>query len=264
GLTPGIVITGWAVTQHGGTAYWDKLGIDTQTPQSGGTFTTLSTWVRTQKAGNAVGLPPAIATIVRLDKTKRTAAQQTNLKNYFVENAWAKSQPILGPLRKALAAVEAERNKVDAQVPGTYVFKETAKPIQAYMLKRGEYDQRGDKVDRATPAFLGALPEGAPKNRLGLAHWLLSDTNPLVARVAVNRFWQQFFGAGLVKTSEDFGSQGEPPTHPELLDWLAVEFRESKWDVKHLMRLMVTSAAYRQSAAVTKESLAKDRDNRLL
>src|SRR5262249_4683464 len=137
-------------------------------------------------------------------------------------------------------------------------------PRQAYMLKRGEYDQRGAPVDRAVPAFLHALPEGAPKNRLGLARWVVSADNPLTARVAVNRYWQQVFGAGLVKTSEPVGAQGEPPSPPELLDWLAVEFRESGWNVKRLMKLVVTSSAYRQSARATRDRLEKDPANRLL
>jgi hypothetical protein len=111
---------------------------------------------------------------------------------------------------------------------------------------------------------LPPMPQSAPRNRLGLAQWLVDPSNPLMARVTVNRFWQQLFGVGLVKTAEDFGSQGDPPSHPELLDWLAVEFRESGWDVKKTLRLLVTSATYRQSAAATPEKIERDRDNRLL
>src|SRR5204863_4747451 len=140
---------------------------------------------------------------------------------------------------------------------------------------RGEYDRRKDRVDRRTPGFLPPLPDDAPRDRLGLARWLIAPTNPLTARVAVNRFWQQCFGTGLVKTQEDFGAQGEPPSHPELLDWLAVEFMSptkgpegsgsaTGWDVRTLVRLIVTSATYRQSGAVSKQLLTRDPDNRLL
>ena len=146
----------------------------------------------------------------------------------------------------------------------TLIFREKAgEPKPAFMLKRGEYDQKGEKVGRAVPAFLPPLPPGAPKNRLGLAEWLIGSNHPLTARVAVNRLWQQVFGTGIVKTAEDFGAQGEPPSHPELLDWLAVQFREDGWDVKRFMKRLVISAAYRQGSRVTPESLAKDPDDRL-
>jgi hypothetical protein len=139
------------------------------------------------------------------------------------------------------------------------------------VLNRGEYDQPRDKVERRVPAVLPPLPDGVPANRLGLAQWLTAPSHPLTSRVIVNRIWQQFFGTGIVKTAEDFGSQGEPPTHPELLDWLSSEFMrpqladaEHSWDVKHLVRTIVTSAAYRRDARVTDESLAADPANRLL
>src|SRR5204862_2495113 len=134
----------------------------------------------------------------------------------------------------------------------------------ANILMRGAYDKEGEKVTPAGFSALHAMPVDAPKNRLGLAKWLISPENPLTARVTVNRFWQQFFGTGIVKTAEDFGIQGERPTHPDLLDWLAVEFRESGWDVKALVRLIVTSATYRQSSNMTPEQIERDPENRLL
>src|SRR5205085_248001 len=114
-------------------------------------------------------------------------------------------------------------------------------PRDTFVLVRGDYDKPGQKVTAATPAFLPPLPPGAPAHRLALARWLVAPEHPLTSRVIVNRYWQLFFGTGLVKTAEDFGSQGELPSHPELLDWLAVEFRESGWDVKKLVRLLVSS-----------------------
>jgi hypothetical protein len=131
-------------------------------------------------------------------------------------------------------------------------------------LKRGEYDQPGEEVTRALPAVLPPLPAGAPQNRLGLAQWLTDENHPLTARVAVNRFWQQLMGTGLVKTSNDFGSQGEPPSHPELLDWLARQFITDGWNVKKTMKRMVMSATYRQSSHVTPDLLSRDPENRLL
>jgi hypothetical protein len=141
---------------------------------------------------------------------------------------------------------------------------EEGKPRDTFVLLRGEYDKHGEKVTPGVPSVLPALPKGAPNNRLGLARWLADPSNPLTARVTVNRFWQRYFGAGLVRTPEDFGIQGEAPSHPELLDWLATEFVRSGWDVRAVQRLIVTSATYRQSSRVSPELLRKDPENRLL
>ena len=165
-----------------------------------------------------------------------------------------------------------DANQADAQpsvlVPPTMtptlVTQERAGSASASVLSRGRYDAPGDRVGAAVPASLPQLGKGEPKNRLGLAHWLTSPDQPLTARVVVNRFWSELFGAGIVRTPSDFGRIGDPPSHPELLDWLAVEFRESGWDVKHLFRLMVTSATYRQASDVSSAKLAADPDNRLL
>jgi hypothetical protein len=144
------------------------------------------------------------------------------------------------------------------------VMQEMAKPRDTFVLLRGQYDAHGEKVTPATPAFLPPPPKGAPANRLGLAEWLVSPEHPLTSRVIVNRYWQSAFGTGIVKTVEDFGSQGELPSHPDLLDWLAVEFREKGWDVKSFVRMLVTSATYRQSSSASSELVAKDPENRLL
>jgi hypothetical protein len=136
-------------------------------------------------------------------------------------------------------------------------------PRETFVLVRGEYDKRGEKVSPGVPAAFPPMPAGVPANRLGLARWLVDPASPLTARVAVNRAWQLHFGAGLVRTAEDFGTQGEFPSHPELLDWLAVEFQKD-WDLKRLHKLIVTSATYGQSSRVTKELLARDPETRLL
>ena len=264
-LKPGTDIDGWAFTQYDGTIYWDKAGILTRIPQEGQVFDTLAVWIKAQRAARFVGLPANIKTIVSLKPSARSEAQIKELRAYFIEHAYSKTSAILEPLRAKLEQAEKTRKQLDDQIPTTLVFREkSGEPKSAYVLKRGEYDQRGEKVGRAVPAFLPPLPAGAPTNRLGLAQWLIAPSHPLTARVAVNRFWLQIFGTGIVKTAEDFGAQGEPPSHPELLDWLAVQFREDGWDVKRFIKRLVMSATYRQTSRVTPESLAKDPANRLL
>jgi hypothetical protein len=144
------------------------------------------------------------------------------------------------------------------------VLAERKEPRQSSILVRGVWDKKGDKVECNVPPAIAPWPEGEERTRLGLARWIVSKENPLTARVMVNHLWQLFFGAGLVRTPEDFGLQGERPTHPELLDWLAVEFMDSGWDVKHMAQLIVTSATYRQSSTMTEAALAQDPENRWL
>ena len=163
--------------------------------------------------------------------------------------------------------VEAKRRELEEVrrgFPTVMVMQQMEKPRDTFMLERGQYDVKGEKTVPGVPAALGGLPEGAPGDRRALAAWLTGAEHPLLARVTVNRMWSMFFGRGLVKTVNDFGLQGEYPSHPELLDWLAVDFRESGWDVKRLVRMLVTSHSYRQSAAATPEALEKDPENRLL
>ena len=163
-----------------------------------------------------------------------------------------------------LTALRLEREQLERTFPTVMVMAESAKPKQTHLLLRGAYDKPGELVEPGVPAVLPPLPAGAPANRLTLAQWMVSPENPLVARVAVNRYWQMYFGAGLVKTTEDFGQQGDWPSHPELLDWLATEFVRTGWDVKAMQKLMVTSATYRQSSKATQELMQKDPANRLL
>jgi hypothetical protein len=264
GLKAGTVINGWAFTQHGGTCYWDKGGIHTKAPQEDRPYETLSAWIGAQKALKGTGLPKDLQKVIQLERGRRSEAQNKKLLQYFLEHAYAGTHALVAEVQKQLAEVTREKEALEKQLPTTLVYKERADVRPAYLLKRGEYDRRGDQVERATPSFLPPLPKDAPRNRLGFARWLIDAQHPLAARVAVNRFWQQFFGTGLVKTAEDFGAQGEPPSHPELLDWLAVTFVADGWDVQKTVKRIVTSAAYRQSAQVTKERLAKDPHNRLV
>jgi hypothetical protein len=166
----------------------------------------------------------------------------------------------------ALAALEKDLAAREKAVPRTMVMKELAQPRDTFLLVRGQYDQpdKSRRAHRGVPAALGHLPDGAPDDRRGLAQWLVARENPLVARVAVNRMWETLFGTGLVRTSEDLGMQGEWPSHPELLDWLAVDFVESGWDVKRMWRTLVTSATYRQSSRARPDVAERDPDNRWL
>ena len=163
-----------------------------------------------------------------------------------------------------VTALEEEEAFIKSRGTTTFVASEKTSAPEAYVLQRGEYDKRRDKVSPATPASLPPMPTNAPKNRLGLAQWLLMPENPLPTRVTVNRFWQEVFGNGIVKSSGDFGITGELPTHPELLDWLATEFRRDNWDIKAFFRLMLTSATYRQASTVTIEKKRVDPTNKWL
>ncbi|MBM3796673.1 MAG: DUF1553 domain-containing protein [Acidobacteria bacterium] len=165
---------------------------------------------------------------------------------------------------RSLEALEYERDLLVRTFPTSMVMAENAERRPTHLLLRGAYDKPGEKVEPGVPAVLPPLRAGALNNRLGLAQWLIDPKHPLTARVAVNRIWQLHFGTGLVKTVEDFGQQGEWPSHPELLDWLATEFVRTGWDMKAMHRLIVTSAAYRQSSRATPELLQRDPENRLL
>ena len=192
---------------------------------------------------------------------KRSKEQKERLRDYFLTwdapETYRKTYSELKTLRE-------QRARLDKIVPTTMVMQELEKTRDTFVLGRGDYRNHLDKVTPDVPAALPPLSKELPRNRLGLAKWLTDPTHPLAARVAVNRFWQMYFGTGIVKTAEDFGSQGEAPVHPELLDWLATEFIRTGWDVRSMQRLIVTSSVYRQSSRVTPELIEKDPENRLL
>jgi hypothetical protein len=206
-----------------------------------------------------------LADILKTPSAERTAAQNDQLRRYYlasVDKVWRE-------LTAEITSVSKQKADFEAAFPVTMVMQEMPQPRPAFILKRGQYDQPGEAVSAGVPESLPPLPEGAPANRLGLAQWLVSPAHPLTARVAVNRWWEMFFGTGLVETAEDFGSQGAWPTHPELLDHLAIRFSQGSddskaWDVKELLKQIVLSATYRQSSHVTKELLERDPKNRLL
>ncbi|MGC4006380.1 MAG: DUF1553 domain-containing protein [Pirellulales bacterium] len=173
---------------------------------------------------------------------KRTPKEVDELREW-----WLGRQDTEYPtLTKALEPLLAEEVAVKSRGTIAHVMQEKPSMPQAFILNRGEYDQRKDKVAPQTLAALPAMPEDFPRNRLGFARWLLLPEHPLTTRVTVNRMWQELFGTGIVRTTGDLGLSGEMPSHPELLDWMAIEFREQGWNVKKFYRLMLTSAAYRQ------------------
>ena len=217
--------------------------------------------VLTEEEARLVSLWSTISQATGKPADQLTLPEREALHTYYLNHRDSRYRNLAAKLHR----FAGERRQIRQRGSVTLVMEERpgSKPM-ANILYRGQYDQPREPVEPNVPAALPPLPASYPRNRLGLARWLVEPSNPLMARVTVNRFWQEIFGTGIVKTSEDFGSQGQPPTHPELLDWLAAEFRESGWDVKRLFRLMVTSAAYQQSALANEDKLRIDPDNRLL
>jgi hypothetical protein len=212
------------------------------------------------RASQYAKTPAAILAIVNTSRESRAAAKHEELAKYYLTIA-----PELQPARERLAMLKKQRDEIKPETTVPIYRELPAGQRRATRIQfRGNYLDLGDEVTEGVPAAFPPLPENEPKNRLAIARWLVSEENPLTARVIVNRYWEQIFGIGLVRTSEEFGSQGELPSHPELLDWLATELVAQQWDIKQLLRLLVTSAAYRQSSRVTPELYERDPDNRLL
>ncbi len=235
---------------------------ETATKFEGGQVQDVRVYLRELSTGEARSLPDEqnLRAAFAVAPEKRTPAQKAALLNFYVDNLDAPSIEIAFQIEE----LEDEKTAIQDRATVSHIQEEKPGEAMANILMRGAYDKVGEAVTPAGFSALHAMPADAPKNRLGLAGWLIAPENPLTARVTVNRFWQELFGTGLVKTPEDFGAQGERPSNPELLDWLAVEFRESGWDVKKFFTLMVTSATYRQAATVTPAKLEKDPQNRLL
>ncbi|GMV26563.1 MAG: hypothetical protein AMXMBFR58_25940 [Phycisphaerae bacterium] len=207
-------------------------------------------------AAETVSLPPALAAAI-ISGADRTAEQDSLLWERFRQES-----PALEPARRELADLSARRSQLIAAQ--ALVMRQNDTPRQQHVFVRGSFLSPGDPVDPGTPSFLPPMPEGVAVNRLTFARWLVSPENPLTGRVTVNRLWETLFSRGIVETSEDFGPSGDPPTHPELLDWLATEFVRDGWSIKRILREIVTSATYRQSSRVTPDHLAKDPMNKLM
>jgi hypothetical protein len=221
----------------------------------------------TQTAGTELpGVSTELNSIVKQGPDAVTDPEQRRqVEVYYLQHVCRDTKDGFAPLLAEVVRVKEAQAALENSIPSTFVFRDLPEPRQSFVMIRGAYDKPGEPVEPNVPAVLPPLTKSqpsAPATRLDLAQWLVSENHPLTARVTVNRFWQQFFGAGLVKSSYDFGSQGELPSHPELLDWLAVHFRTNGWDVHDLVRMIITSATFRQDSRVTPEMLARDPANR--
>ena len=243
GLKPGSVLNGVAFVQYGGTAYWDLAGIAT-----------------TRGSSVKHTYTEAVIEAIQVDTFVRTASQREQIAAEY-----RRITPALDGMRNQMADLRKQKADIEAQIPYSLTTVST-QPRTTRVLPRGNWmDDSGDIVEPMIPGFLGDLGvKNRRPTRLDLAKWVVSTDNPLTARAFVNRLWALFFGTGISRVLDDLGAQGEPPAHPELLDWLAVEFMESGWNVKHMVKLIVTSNTYRQSSKSTEVLRERDAYNRLV
>ena len=206
-------------------------------------------------------IPAHLVDLAVVAESERSEEQKKELRLYY--RAHLSPYQALKQIRESLKENETKKSTIENAIATTLVMAERETPRGAYILHRGDYTKRREPVRPNTPDVLPPMPADASPNRMAVANWLIAPQHPLTSRVAINRLWQQIFGTGIVKTAEDFGSQGERPSHPQLLDWLATEFIQTDWDIKWMVRLLVTSATYKQTANVTDQMLDKDPDNRL-
>lgn len=269
GINAGDLLTGFAVTQHGGTVLWDKVGVSGLNDPANDPLQSFQAWYVSVRGKDVAGASGEVAARIKEGAEKLTPEAQTTVLRYYLQSICSSTKSQFASLHDEYKKLMDERKGTEDSQPSTFIYRDMATPRESFVMMRGAYDKPGEKVTAGVPAALPPLKKisnqsdaAAIPNRLDLAQWLVSPDQPLTARVTVNRFWQQFFGVGLVKTSYDFGSQGETPSHPELLDYLASEFRSSSWNVKGMVRLMVTSHTFRQASVVTKEHLDVDPENR--
>jgi hypothetical protein len=262
GLAAGRRIDGWAFTQVGGTVCWDGAGVHTWVHPDPRLARSLEAWEAFAPSDGQ--LAADLRAIAARPRAERSDEEQQRLREHYLRHVHGPSRALFAPLEARAQQNAQARAANEAAQPTTLVMKERAELQPTYVLKRGQYDQRGEALARATPAALPAFGAELPRDRAGLAAWLFDPAHPLTARVQVNRLWQIVFGVGLVRTSEDFGNQGEAPTHRELLDHLALSYIASGWDTRALLRRFALSATYRQSSAASAEELARDPQNRRL
>jgi hypothetical protein len=261
GLAPGAKVNGWAFVQSWGTAYYDRAGVQTLPEEALYRVSQLA-W---ELGNTAKGmLPVPVRDALRVESTKRTEVQKALLRDHYLRFVLGSTRAVFDPLNRKFDEVNQKFKQADDAIASVMVSEEMPKRRPAYVLERGDFQRRGEKVEPDVPAVFPPLLTGVPRDRLALARWLVRADHPLTARVTANRLWAQMFGLGLVKTIGDFGTQGEFPTHPELLDWLAMELVERGWDVKAILRKIALSATYRQSSVFAAKAPEVDPQNRLL
>jgi len=266
-LNGGETVRGLVFGQFGGTVDWDRLMVSGELPPANDPRVSFHAWWTDRKGIDTPGIPGELAGVLKGGPVAELPAPQREaLQKHWLQQVARPTTPAWRLARDRLDLAIAQRVALEESLPGTFIFRDLDKPRDTFIMVRGQYDKPGEKVEPGVPAIFPPLQlddPGQRPRRLDLARWLLRPDQPLTARVAVNRVWQQFFGTGLVQTSADFGLQGEPPSHPELLDWLAVHHRDTGWDIRGLVRLLLTSATFRQEARVLPEVWAKDPGNRL-
>lgn len=295
-LPAGAIVDSFKLDEFGGQCQWDGLAVRGSAPAEDDPRVSLNAWKAYAKGKDIRGVPKIVAEALKVgddepeDDNAASEGQNAGDKEWIEEEFddeslagsegvefqirteylkhIARDAPIeVARLRSDLSRTTVDLARLESSIPGTMIYGELKQPRQAFVMLRGQYDQPGEKVEPATPDCLPPMPdapEGQRRTRLELAQWLVSDKHPLTARVTVNRFWQQVFGTGIVETSDDFGAQGSPPTHPALLDWLSDDFRRNGWDVRRLMKQLVMSSAFQQTAYFHQGNLATDPNNRYL
>lgn len=267
GLKAGDRLIGLKLSQTGGIAYWDDITLTGTVDRSADPLESLSAWRKSLGTAIPPELPGELHALIQGGPDKEFSADDAaRLRRFYLAIVARPVNDEVAAARLAWEAARTARIIADETAFGTFIFKDLDKPRDSYVMLRGQYDSKGEPVEPAVPAVLPQIAKTDPGkrlNRLDLAKWLVAAENPLTARVTVNRFWQQVFGTGLVKTSFDFGAQGEVPSHPELLDWLANEFQSKGWNTRQLMKLLLTSDAFRRGSRLTPEVKLADPHNRL-
>ncbi len=265
-VTPGQRITSIALQQVGGITWWDTLSLSGELSPAIDPLASLSAWWNSVGSKAPAEVPDELQKIVTSPKGDHAPELLQKLRHFYLAQVARPYDDSLDQHRHDWEQARAERMAIEDAIGGTMIFRDLTKPRDAYVMLRGQYDKPGDGVQPGVPAILPALKTQSTSDRatrLDLARWLVEPDHPLTARVTANRFWQQFFGTGLVKTSFDFGTQGDPPSHPELLDYLGHEFVQRGWRIKDFVRLLLQSSTFRQRSNVTDELRQRDSENRL-